>query len=66
MTFATKVLMVKKFLNTGLSTPLRYALTSGMPEPAAAGDIRNSDRLAPKASSKLKPRNLKNLGIQAS
>jgi len=29
----------------------------GIPEPAAAGDIRNKDRLAPQASTRLKPTN---------
>jgi hypothetical protein len=53
---ATKVRIVKKFLKMGDSTPLRYALTSGMPEPAAAGLMRKSDTLEAKASARLKLR----------
>jgi hypothetical protein len=37
-----------------------------MPEPEAAGDIKNSDRLAPHANIKLKPTNWKNLDTHAS
>ena len=66
MTFATNVLIVKKFLKIGLSTPFRYAFTSGIPDPEAAGEIRNSDKLQENASRRLKPMYWKNLGIQAS
>jgi len=45
---------VKKFLNIGDSTPFRYAFTSGMPEPDAAGLMRKRERLDPKANSRLK------------
>jgi hypothetical protein len=38
-TLPTKVRILKKFLKMGLSTPLRKAFTSGMPEPEAAGEM---------------------------
>jgi hypothetical protein len=55
-TLATNVRTVKKLRKAGDSTPLRYALTSGMPEPEAAGEIRKSERLEPNASARLKLR----------
>ncbi len=54
-TLATNVLIVKKFLNMGLSTPFKYAFTSGMPLPDAAGDMTHITKQHDHASSALKP-----------
>lgn len=64
-TFATNVFSVKKFLKMGLSTPLRNALTSGMPDPDAAGEITKSEKLARNASSRLKAVYCTNFNFQS-
>ena len=48
------VYILKKFFHMGLSTPFRKALTSGMPEPDAAGEMMNMVKEQRKARRALK------------